>query len=1247
MKRKRLSSVIQNESSSRIMMNNRFVNRNSLELENVKRNSIFDYEDSPSLTLEQAVKKIVPFVPNVMESVSIAKEKCNRSPSSLTSDESASIYIYSMSSSSFCFRLNAALRNEERNALQPWLAYLKIFINALERLPSERCVVWRGINCDASLTFVDNDSHSWWSVISCSRNIEVVKPFVGDKGTLFAIEAINGKDISEFSANKDEQEIILMPGTCLRRKAEPFNHQDGLFILHLIEILRQNELYEQVKDEYRENSRIESLMNPAKSFPITESYINLSIVTSREQWEKEIQLHTEQNSETIYNTFEEIYGTKTTININDIFKTCHRQKQQVLVFGRAGIGKSTFCRYIAYQWATDTSWSEYELLVLIPLRRLTTNRYPKLPNGQTYSLIDLIKKEIIRFNLSEEKTKLLKTQFNIEKTLWILDGYDEIVQNIPKHLQDLFEQLLKTPHHILTSRPYLNTLSYDIQLEINGFTDENIEQYIEQFFCQLETNSINKSQSLIKYLRSNQRIWGVAHIPVNLELICSVWSNEDTLKTKDLTITSLYNTMIEWLYRRYLTSKDKKEHTNEIELTFLEYLAFYTMKSNTIVIRPSLLKKAAKDANISFEQNPDILNLGILKSFHKPNSIGTRIETDKDHYFVHLSFQEYFAARYLIKAKEEAIEFLKYEKYNQHYTLTFSFLFGLLSENDLEFYWNVILEKPFDFIGIRHIQLIILCLEATSIKSNQLLQIVAQCIRFSFKINDQIFRKHLSYSLQKAPSLVCDPNILNVFIDLLDRGDIQTKSDVLTFISELKIRNPSQKLIQSIRKTTVDNERKEIRIKKCLALGSISEYIARKSVINLLIKALRDENNYARANAAYALGMVSKKNLTKKIIHKFMDLLMDGSENVRANASYVLERWKLKVITNKMIDKLVKLLGHKDKYVRTRVRYFFGNLAEHVPKEKLIKALDKKNKNIRVGVLIVDVLNSKQKPTNEIINLIIYTLKNTNENVRACALYVLGQMSEQIATEKMISKVINALEDESIYVRNSAYYLLADLNNIVINNEFINKLISALKDKNEDIRASACKALRKLSESQVTDEVMSMLLKALEDKSGYVRNNACETLGILGRIRATSEIIKKLIRLSNNDHFVVSNRAAEAVSHIVIPSFISNKLDFRLIKKVFSSKYASICSRNLSVDEIIHIYLTTKKSQYLYVMYRLALLQGIAITVNENKLLIYDTKEPHEIIIESLDLRQKLVQYFIIEAKRLQLDFRNLKSISM
>jgi len=144
--------------------------------------------------------------------------------------------------------------------------------------------------------------------------------------------------------------------------------------------------------------------------------------------------------------------------------------------------------------------------------------------------------------------------------LWILDGYDEIVQNVPSHLEYLFEQLLKTPHHILTSRPYLNTLSYDVKMEITGFTDDNIKKYVQQFFDQMKDEldvSIN-SQKLLNFLKSNPSISGVAHIPVNLELICSFWSNEDWSETKELTITTLYNMVVEWLCRRYLRTQDNQ-----------------------------------------------------------------------------------------------------------------------------------------------------------------------------------------------------------------------------------------------------------------------------------------------------------------------------------------------------------------------------------------------------------------------------------------------------------------------------------------------------------------------------------------------------------------------------------------------------------------------------------------------------------------------------------------------------------------
>jgi predicted NACHT family NTPase len=115
-------------------------------------------------------------------------------------------------------------------------------------------------------------------------------------------------------------------------------------------------------------------MNPSKSFPIEQSYINLAIVKSKEQHAKENQLRDAQQATDVLGTFEQIYGTKTAIDPKNIFETCKNHEKQVLVFGRAGIGKSTFCRYIAYQWATGSYWPQYELLALIPLRCLTVHR---------------------------------------------------------------------------------------------------------------------------------------------------------------------------------------------------------------------------------------------------------------------------------------------------------------------------------------------------------------------------------------------------------------------------------------------------------------------------------------------------------------------------------------------------------------------------------------------------------------------------------------------------------------------------------------------------------------------------------------------------------------------------------------------------------------------------------------------------------------------------------------------------------
>ena len=106
-------------------------------------------------------------------------------------------------------------------------------------------------------------------------------------------------------------------------------------------------------------------------------------------------------------------------------------------------------------------------------------------------------------------------------------------------------------------------------------------------------------------------------------------------------------------------------------------------------------------------------------------AINSDNDREKNHYFLHLSFQEYFAARYFVNtlmgpAHDNAIDFIKRKKYNQRFVLMFCFVSGLLIESDneqcLDKFWNAILGEPLDLVGLRHVQIVIFCFEETGAK---------------------------------------------------------------------------------------------------------------------------------------------------------------------------------------------------------------------------------------------------------------------------------------------------------------------------------------------------------------------------------------------------------------------------------------------------------------------------------------------------------------------------------------------------
>ena len=197
-------------------------------------NALFDYENFPVLKLEDAVQEIIPQIPDIKNYVEIAKKKCNRRSTMLSSNESAAIYLYTMPIPLFSL-FNNALRSENRQVLEPWFAFLKLFMTALKKLPSMKGTVWRGTSNNVDPASCSHDTCILWPVTSCSMNFETLKLLLGEKGYLFAIDAINGKDISGFSAFPIEQEIILMPGTHVRDKCLRLT-VGGLVVVHLEEI---------------------------------------------------------------------------------------------------------------------------------------------------------------------------------------------------------------------------------------------------------------------------------------------------------------------------------------------------------------------------------------------------------------------------------------------------------------------------------------------------------------------------------------------------------------------------------------------------------------------------------------------------------------------------------------------------------------------------------------------------------------------------------------------------------------------------------------------------------------------------------------------------------------------------------------------------------------------------------------------------------------------------------------------------
>ena len=199
----------------------------------------------PLVTLEKAIKPLIPHVPEIEHMADNALANGALISNSLSIDERASVMLYSMEWSprqnSFYLVLNDVLRSSKREEqLPPWYLFLKLFFTALTKLRSTGGrLVYRGVKMDLRNEYPEGSKVIWWGFSSCTSRVRVLEneQFFGKTGTrtLFTIESLTGKDIREMAMFPEEEEILLLPGREFQ-VASCLDAGNNLYVIHLKEI---------------------------------------------------------------------------------------------------------------------------------------------------------------------------------------------------------------------------------------------------------------------------------------------------------------------------------------------------------------------------------------------------------------------------------------------------------------------------------------------------------------------------------------------------------------------------------------------------------------------------------------------------------------------------------------------------------------------------------------------------------------------------------------------------------------------------------------------------------------------------------------------------------------------------------------------------------------------------------------------------------------------------------------------------
>ena len=445
-----------------------------------------------------------------------------------------------------------------------------------------------------------------------------------------------------------------------------------------------------LRDEYNRRAKLKPLFwVNLMQLPLEKVYTRLKIV-SRQRGGN--QRETKRWSDVIWAEDSRRDATSAEARANNKANPCNvfamlKENKDVMtiVEGSRGIGKTTFCLKLAYDWANQSSsaasFPEFELVLLLKCRDIDGD------------LTEAITEQLFPKDMSKDAReglfRFLEDIKNQERVLIVLDGLDELAEKSKHYVDDLLHRKRWACCYVLTTTRQEKAIEvrqqpgfvFNLFLRIEGFTEEDSFEYIRRHFKIADPEHSSKGEKLIEEIKQNALLQDLRTNPLNLLLLCVVYEgHEGELPSSR---TDLYHVIFMCLLRRYCAKHNvkAKRKDRDLETQFernircLGKLAWNCLLND----RHSFFEEELEELEIRNEKLV-VCELGFV---YKEESLN-RLMAEHEYCFLHKSFQEYLAASYIAlklrRNKLNVFEKLDFDAVVNKFPQVFVFVCGILRE---------------------------------------------------------------------------------------------------------------------------------------------------------------------------------------------------------------------------------------------------------------------------------------------------------------------------------------------------------------------------------------------------------------------------------------------------------------------------------------------------------------------------------------------------------------------------------------